>query len=121
MFEEELINATCRLPQVVRTWLARALSSDWLEMCSGHYESPAGSFCPIAAAARMAGVWRAQGISAGNAEWGDSGGPSPQVEEFVAYFDLTAEELGLDRALKIVRRAVDGRNVSEPPIPLAAA
>ena len=55
---------------------------------------PGGAKCPVAAAATLAGVWRDGGIE-GRPRWGDDEEPASAVEDFAAYFDLCADELGI--------------------------
>lgn len=107
MFEQELRAAVGLLPGDLRVWMSRALESGWFSITAGSYENggPGGTVCPIAAAAKLAGAWVDGGIK-GHDRWGTSEGPSPEVEDFAAYFDLCAEEVGLDRAIAIVSEAI---------------
>jgi hypothetical protein len=104
VFDRELREAVRRLPSDVAMWMSRAFRSGWFRMAAGAYEGGGGgeSVCPITAAARMAGAWLDGGIADGHEAWGTPDGPSPEVEDFAAYFDLCAEEAGLDRAIGIV-------------------
>ena len=84
--------------------MSRALRSGWFSLTAGTYESggPGASVCPITAAAKMAGAWADGAIAERHEAWGTPGGPSPEVEDFAAYFDLCVEEASLDRAIGIV-------------------
>lgn len=106
VFEEELARASAGLPRGVRLWVKRAIRSDWFELGSGAYDD-GGRRCPIAAGAQLAGVWDAGGVMPGNEKWGTPGGPAPAVEEFAAYFDLCAGDVGLERALAVVRATLE--------------
>lgn len=59
--------------------------------------------CPIAAAAKVAGVWRGGAPTEDGPEWGTPDEPCFEVEEFAAWFDLCCEDEGLDAALQRVR------------------
>jgi hypothetical protein len=100
-FDIELRQAVAALPSEVRSSMHRALRSGWFSITAGTYGGGSEA-CPIVAAARMAGVWNGTGIRPGNPEWGGIAFPSPQVEDFAAYFDLYAEEFGIDEAVSIV-------------------
>lgn len=102
-FESELRTATEDLPPTIRVWLSRALRSGWYAMGPGTYEDGRSNrVCPIVAAAKMAGVWGERGVRADHPTWGTIDGPSSVVEEFAAYFDLCAEEIGTGAALEVV-------------------
>lgn len=99
-----------RLPPDVAVWMSRAVRSGWFTLTAGAYErgGPGGSACPITAAAKMAGAWADGSIAEGHEAWGTPEGPSPEVEDFAAYFDLCADEGGLDRAIGIVLETLAG-------------
>ncbi|MGH8571440.1 MAG: hypothetical protein ACREX8_02540, partial [Gammaproteobacteria bacterium] len=96
-FDRELRGAVRRLPPDVAVWTSRAIRSGWFSLAPGVYEDggPGGAVCPIAAGATMAGAWVNGGIAEGHEAWGTPQGPSPEVEDFAAYFDLCAEEAGI--------------------------
>jgi hypothetical protein len=108
VFADELRRATLRLPSGVAGWVAKALRSGWFRIEPGAYEDgdPEGPVCPIVAAATMAGAWLNGRLLPGNSEWGDSNGPTPAVEDFAAYFDLCAGELGTANALEIASQTL---------------
>lgn len=93
-----------RLPSDVAVWASRAIRSGWFSLAAGTYENggPGGSVCPIAAAATMAGAWSNGAITEGHEAWGTPEGPSLEVEDFAAYFDLCAADAGLDYAIRLV-------------------
>jgi hypothetical protein len=97
-----------RLPDDLGVWMSRAVRSGWFSLAAGVYENggPGGAVCPIAAAATIAGAWVDGAIAEGHEAWGTPEEPSPEVEDFAAYFDLCAEEAGLDRAIGIVSETV---------------
>lgn len=103
-FERELRAAIRLLPGDLALWMYRALRSGWFSIEAGAYQDggPGGAVCPIAAAATMAGAWVEGGIAEGHEAWGTPEAPSPEVENFAAYFDLCAEEIGLDEAIAIL-------------------
>lgn len=106
-FESELRTAADGLPPAIRVWLSRALRSGWHQIGPGTYEDHGSDrMCPIVAAAKMAGVWGERGLRAGHPTWGTIDSPSPAVEEFAAYFDLCAEEIGTEVALEVVMEAL---------------
>lgn len=106
-FESELRAATEGLPPTIRVWLTRALRSGWYAIGPGAYDGgDGGRVCPIVAAAKMAGVWGAEGLRPDNPLWGTVDHPSPAVEEFAAYFDLCAEQLGTPAALAVVTESL---------------
>ena len=106
-FESELRAATEGLPPTIRVWLTRALRSGWYAIGPGAYGGgDGGRVCPIVAAAKMAGVWGADGLRPDNPFWGTVDHPSPAVEEFAAYFDLCAEQLGTPAALAVVTESL---------------
>ena len=116
MFEHQLRHATRSLPPGVARWTSRAVGSGWFQIAPGAYddEDRSGSVWPIVAAALMAGVWVDGGLLPGHPEWGDVSRPSDRVEDFAAYFDLCADELGTIKALEIVRdELARGLGVSE--------
>ncbi|MBA2765239.1 MAG: hypothetical protein H0U42_11220 [Thermoleophilaceae bacterium] len=103
----ELGFAVGGLPRSVARWMDIALRSGWFNFGYGSYEGDRGTRCPIAAAASLAGVWNDGAISVGQGEWGSPDGPSPEVEEFAAWFDLCSAEDGLDTAIAVVKRTLD--------------
>lgn len=104
IFDRELRGAVRGLPPDIAVWMSRAVRGGWFSLTAGAYESggPGGSACPITAAAKMAGAWVDGAIAEGHEAWGTPEGPSGEVEDFAAYFDLCADEAGLDRAIGIV-------------------
>lgn len=102
-FEHDSRGAVRLLPGDLALWMSRALRGGWLSLAAGAYENggPGGAVCPIAAAAMLAGAWVDGGIGDGHVEWGTAEGPSPEVEDFAAYFDICAEEVGLDQTIAI--------------------
>ena len=106
IFEGELRMATGQLPTDLRTWMRLALDSGWFDITSGSYDSGGESHCPVAAAATLAGAWVNGGI-VGKPEWGTPDEPGPEVENFAAYFDLVAEDVGLGAALAIMTPELD--------------
>ena len=106
LFQTEVRMATRRLTADLRTWMRRALDYGWFDITSGDYDSGSGSRCPVSAAATMAGAWVDGGI-VGRPEWGSSDEPAAEVEDFAAYFDLVAEDIGIYEALALVRRELD--------------
>ena len=106
MFDHHLRQAIQNLPPGVALWISRAIRSDWFQLAPGAYaDEGSGAVCPIAAAALMAGVWGDSGLLPDRPEWGSVRGPSAQVEDFAAYFDLCAEELGTAQALPKAARS----------------
>lgn len=55
----------------------------------------------------MAGLWRGGRLRPGHPEWGSEEGPSEPIEDFAAYFDLCAEELGSAEAMAIALEALE--------------
>jgi hypothetical protein len=88
-----------------------ALDSGRFRIGAMSYETEL-AVCPIAAAAKTAGVWVEGSPRAGGPTWGTEGGPSHEVEDFVAWFDIVAEHTGLDVALADVRLALS--SLGEP-------
>ena len=113
VFEQELRHAIRGLPPEVAMWMSRALRSGWFSLTAGTYESggPGGAVCPITAAAKMAGAWADGAIAEGYEAWGNPDGPSPEVEEFAAYFDLFADDADVDQAIGIVAEMLVKRPV----------
>lgn len=107
-FEHELRGAVRLLPGDLALWMSRALRGGWFSLTASAYENggPGGAVCPIAAAAMLAGAWVDGGIGDGHEEWGTVEGPSPEVEDFAAYFDICTEEVGLDQTIAIVSEAL---------------
>lgn len=97
----ELRRATSALPPSVRRWIGRAIDSGWFRIERGAYDGggPGGSVCPFVAAAIMASVWSDGRVLPGNPDWGAPLGPTPEVEDFAAYFDLCAEWTGTSMAM----------------------
>lgn len=109
MYARELRRAALNLHPDVARWVILALDSGWFRIEAGAYEhgAPGGAVCPIVAAATMAGAWRDGHLLPGNEAWGRPDRPSQEVEDFAAYFDLCAEELGTTAAIDTVRGALD--------------
>lgn len=107
-FERELNAATTNLPPTVRIWLERAFRSGWFAIGPDAYDGD-GRMCPIVAAATLAGAWGPHGLRLGNPHWGSEAGPTPAVEDFAAYFDLCAEQLGTEGAIAVVIEALAGQ------------
>jgi hypothetical protein len=83
--------------------MRRALDGGWFDIGPGTYDGgPGGTVCPIAAAAKLAGAWEDGTLRPGWNSWGTPDGPSQLVEDFAAYFDLYAAEVGLEPALALV-------------------
>lgn len=102
-----LWHATVRLPADVRRWVGRAIDSDWFRIQPGAYDGGReAGVCPFVAGAVMAGVWSNGGVLAGNPDWGTPSRPTPEIEDFAAYFDLFAEDFGTAAALSLIRAAV---------------
>jgi hypothetical protein len=85
--------------------MLRALRSGWFSLTARTYESggPGALRLPDHGGREMAGAWADGAIAGGHEAWGTPEGPSPEVEDFAAYFDILADEAGLHRAVKIVR------------------
>lgn len=114
MLVDELRQATLGLDTHVACWLVQALSSDWFHIEPGAYEhdDPGGAVCPTVAAAKMAGIWRGGQILPGDPAWGTPEGPVAEVEDFAAYFDLCAEDLGTTQAIEVTCRALDSQRLA---------
>lgn len=108
VFTDELRLAAGRLPGGPAGWIRRALKSEWFPIQAGSYQGLDGSMCPAAAGATMAGLWHRGRLRAGHPEWGLPEGPSEPIEDFAAYFDLCAEELGSAEAMAIALEALEG-------------
>ncbi len=107
MLDQHLIQATHNLPPKLRRWVSMALRSGWFHIEPGDYDGrPHGGVCPVTAGAILAGVWADGCPKPGNPEWGTVDEPSAEVEDFAAYFDLCAKELGTEGALEIVQAAL---------------
>lgn len=102
---ENLLLAIDHLPEEIRAWLGVALANGRHRIGAFSYANDL-AVCPIAAAAREAGVWNGDHIAPGNAAWGTPDGPSPEVEEFAAWFDLCCEDHGLIPTVATVREAL---------------
>lgn len=109
MYADELQRATLDLPSGVGCWVSRALKSGWFRVEPGDYENggPGGAVCPIVAAATMAGLWSNGELLPGNPAWGSPSGPTAEIEDFAAYFDLCAEEFSTVIAIRIVNETLD--------------
>jgi hypothetical protein len=107
-YPRALRRATTALPGSVRSFIGLAIDSDWFRIEPGAYDvgGPSGGVCPFVAGAVMAGVWWNGAVLAGNAEWGGPDGPTPEIEDFAAYFDLCCDELGTAAALDLVRTSI---------------
>ena len=70
--------------------------------------------CPVAAAAKVAGVWRDRAPMADGPEWGTPEEPGFEVEEFAACFDICCEDEGLDAAVHRVRGELELRLAARP-------
>lgn len=111
---ENLTLAIHGLPGDVRHWLGVALTSGRHRIGAASYDSHL-TVCPIVAAAKEAGVWNGGGVTPGNPNWGTADGPSPEVEEFAAWFDLCSADKGLAATIETVREALD------PPLAASVA
>ena len=110
--ERHLRLATRALPVAIAEPMRVALEQGELRIGAFSYETEL-AVCPIAAAAQVAGVWHGGCPQLAGPPWGTEERPSPAVEEFAAWFDICAEEGGLEHAIAIVstvlrRRAGDG-------------
>ena len=104
MYEERLIQATQNMPPATKVWISRALRSGWFDIEPGDYDGrPRGGVCPYTAGAILAGAWADGRPKPGYPDWGPENEPCSEVEDFAAYFDLCADELGTDRALQIIQ------------------
>ena len=104
MYEHLLARATHNLPPTPKIWISRALRSGWFNIEPGDYDGrPHLGVCPVVAGAILAGAWADGHPKPGYPDWGPEDGPRPEVEEFAAYFDLCADELGTDEALRIIQ------------------
>lgn len=93
------------LPSGPKVWIDRALRSGWFKITSGTYDGgPEGGVCPVAAGAILAGIWENGRPKLGHPEWGTEEEPSPEIEDFAAYFDLCASQIGTEEARRIVQR-----------------
>lgn len=109
--------ATSLLPDPIRRAMWLALRSGWYRIEAGFWETDDG-LCPLAAAARVAGVWR-NGVFAGHGpEWGDEHEPSVEAWDFAISFDVCAWELGTAAAVELVLSELEARMC---PAPFAAA
>lgn len=107
-YVRELRRATSVLPRDVRRWMGRAIGSGWFRIAAGDYDGgPGASVCPFVAAAMMAGVWSDGGVLPGNPDWGVPDGPTPEIEDFAAYFDLCADMAGVAGAIATVAAALE--------------
>lgn len=103
--QENLRRAAEQLPREIRAWLRIALQSGRHQIGAFSYASEL-AVCPVVAAAQEAGVWDVDHVVAGRPAWGTPEGPSDEVEEFGAWFDLAAEAVGLEAALNVVAGSV---------------
>jgi hypothetical protein len=103
--ELELAQATMSLPDEIASAMIIALETRPFRVGAGMFESEL-AVCPIAAAAKTVGVWADGAPSPEGAAWGSEEEMSSEVEDFVGWFDLCAEESGLEAALLIVRAAL---------------
>jgi hypothetical protein len=100
-----MIQATHNLPKGPKSWISRALRSGWFKITSGTYDGgPERGVCPVAAGAILAGIWENGRPKPGNPEWGTENEPSLEIEDFAAYFDLCAAQIGTEETLRIVQR-----------------
>ena len=60
----------------------------------------------------LAGVWADGRPKPGHPEWGTEEEPSAEVEDFAAYVDLCAQDLGTEEALEMVQTALS--EIEEP-------
>jgi len=102
---ENLLLAIEHLPEEIRVWLGVALATGRQRIGAFSYANDL-AVCPIVAAAREAGVWNGDHIGPGNLAWGAPDGPSPEVEEFAAWFDLCCEDHGLIPTMETIREAL---------------
>jgi hypothetical protein len=116
---DHLLAALDALPESIRGPLATALVSRDFAIGAWSWESEL-AVCPIAAAAITAGVWKDDALVTGASEWGTPDGPSEVVADFAAWFDLCAEEYGLDEATWTVRGALKRRPARPPRAPLGS-
>src|SRR4051794_38053201 len=92
---QALAAATRALPDTIAAWMRRALEAGEYRIAPWAYETDV-AVCPVVAAAMCAGVWEDDGaIAAGHPAWGTPDGPSDEVEEFAAWFDLCSEIHGV--------------------------
>lgn len=110
-YVQELRRATAVLPSGVRRWMARAFDSTWFQIEPGAYDAGhrGGHVCPFVAAAMLAGVWSRGEVLPGNPDWGSPDGPTAEIEDFAAYFDLCSEQIGTLAATDVIRDAIRGR------------
>lgn len=85
-----------------------ALRSGWYRIEPGSWET-ATAMCPLAAAARTAGVWRDGHCADGGPEWGTEDEPALEAWEFAVSFDVYAAEAGTDAAVELVLKALNAR------------
>lgn len=101
-----LLRAIEHLPEDIRGWLRAALANGRYRIGAFSYANDL-AVCPIVAAAREAGVWDSDHITPGNPDWGTPDGPSPEVEEFAAWFDLCCEDNGVTATVETIREALE--------------
>lgn len=106
--EQHLAAATCALPETIAASMLIALKRSELRIGAFAYETEL-LVCPLAVAARTAGVWHDGWPAFGGPLWGGEDGPTAAMEEFAAWFDICAQERGLDEAVAIVRAALAAR------------
>jgi len=103
--ERHLIAAVRALPADIAAPLRVALEQGEFRIGAFSYETEL-AVCPIAAAAKVAGVWHGGCPQLSGPPWGTEDCPSPEVEEFAAWFDICAEERSLEQAIAIVWAAL---------------
>ena len=100
---EELLLALYRLPADIRTWLRAAIGLRAHRIAPFSYANDL-TVCPIVAAAQEAGVWMGDHVAPGHAAWGTPEGPSLEVEDFAAWFDLACEHHGVASTIELLQR-----------------
>jgi len=113
---QDLRTATALLPDPVRRAMRLALRSGWYRIEPGSWES-ATAVCPLAAAAKVAGVWRDGHAADGGALWGDEHEPAITGFAFAVAFDLYAEEAGTDAAIELLLEELDPRSLTDGWLP----
>jgi hypothetical protein len=111
---EELLLALRHLPDDVRAWMRIAIASGRHRIAPFSYANDL-TVCPIAASAREAGIWAGDHIPPGHPAWGTPDGPSLEVEDFAAWFDLCCERHGVASTVSLVHQAL------ATPLPVAEA
>lgn len=100
---EELLLALYRLPADIRTWLRAAIGLRAHRIAPFSYANDL-TVCPIVAAAQEAGIWMSEHVAPGHAAWGTPEGPSLEVEDFAAWFDLACERHGVASTIELLQR-----------------